>query len=398
MKYTCVGHHSRENGFAWRNAYNLTHQTSKNNSDDRAPSSLMRAFHTTSVCDTTMANTPNLKLSICLATFNRANFLAITLDSILSQLNSDCEIVISDNASTDNTEEIVTKYASQCNRLRYMKQETNLGFDRNFDFMVEVARGEYCWLFADDDLMKPGAVLTVLKALRTDYGLVLVNGEVRDANMANIRLDSFFGVDCDRVYASNEMDRLFTDVGACAVCICSIVIKRSFWLGRERQRFYGSWLIHVGVIFQTSVPGNTLVMAEPLVSLRLDNKRTWATERFQIEMINWPSLVWSSPLSAATKRRFSLAEPWRRLRYLLALRAMGVYSLAEYHKSVRPRLRSVRESAIPIMILFLTPKLARYFYALYSFMSGAPKSPYDARSTMFPKCAKQLRDAPARDN
>ena len=55
----------------------------------------------------------SIKLSICIATFNRSEFISDTLESILTQVTSDCEVVVSDNASTDNTEEVVSQYAER---------------------------------------------------------------------------------------------------------------------------------------------------------------------------------------------------------------------------------------------------------------------------------------------
>lgn len=343
-----------------------------------------------------MTQPSEFKLSICIATYNRAAFIGMTLDSIIGQATSDCEIVVSDNASTDNTELVVSEYARRFDRLRYIKQDTNKGFDRNYDCAVELARGKYCWLFSDDDLMKPGAVTTVLEALRRDYSLVLVNGEHRDFSMSDVRVSNFFAIGSDRMYASGEMDRLFNEVGTCLMCICCVIVKREIWLERERRRYYGSWFIHVGVILQKPLPGETLVMADPLMSLRLGNEQTHATEGFLVWCINWPSLVWSFPLSESTKRRFCSAEPWRRLKYLLALRATGGYSLTEYRRWIRPRLRSVREMLVPRLILLLPRKLAYRLYALYSLISGRANSPRAAFRTMFPESWKELLESPSR--
>jgi glycosyltransferase involved in cell wall biosynthesis len=336
-----------------------------------------------------------LKLSICISTFNRAAFIGATLESIIAQATNDCEIVVLDGASTDNTEEVVAEYTHRFDRLRYVRQDTNNGVDRDFDRAVELASGEYCWLFSDDDLLKPGAVATVLEALRRDYSLILVNGEHRDFNMLNVRVPSFFGIGSDRVYASGDMDRLFMDVGTCLICICCVVIKRAIWLARERERYYGSRFIHVGVIFQEPLPEETLVIAEPFMSLRLGNEQTWATESFQVAYIKWPSLVWSLALSESTKRKFCNAEPWRRLRYLLALRATSKYSLTEYRRWIRPRLRSFQETLIPTLVVRLPRKLAYRLYVLYSSILGGASSPHDAFWSMFPRSLKVLEDAPA---
>lgn len=60
-----------------------------------------------------MAQSPASKLSICIATRNRATLLPAMLDSIISQTTEECEIVVSDNASTDNNEAVVVDYAKR---------------------------------------------------------------------------------------------------------------------------------------------------------------------------------------------------------------------------------------------------------------------------------------------
>jgi abequosyltransferase len=95
----------------------------------------------------------SLKLSICITTFNRGPYIAATLDSIMPQIDDHCEVVILDGGSTDDTERVVTEYTHRYERLRYIRQATNNGFDRDLERAVELARGEYCWLTSDDDLL-----------------------------------------------------------------------------------------------------------------------------------------------------------------------------------------------------------------------------------------------------
>ena len=119
-------------------------------------------------------------LSICIATYNRAGFIGETLDSIIRQLTDEVEIVVVDGASTDATRTVMERYAADCPGLRYIRLPEKGGIDQDFCKAVEYARGEYCWLFPDDDLFKPGAVQRVLDELRNSYSLVIVNAEVMD--------------------------------------------------------------------------------------------------------------------------------------------------------------------------------------------------------------------------
>jgi len=116
-------------------------------------------------------------LSICIATYNRAGFIGETLDSILHQLTDEVEIVVVDGASTDATPTVMERYAADCPGLRYVRLPAKGGVDQDYCKAVECARGEYCWLFPDDDLFKPGAVKRVLDELRNGPCLVIVNAE-----------------------------------------------------------------------------------------------------------------------------------------------------------------------------------------------------------------------------
>lgn len=341
-----------------------------------------------------MTRTRSPKLSICIPTFNRAAFIREALESIVVQATSECEIVVSDNASTDHTGEVVAEYARRFDRIRYTRQKENVGFDRNCDWAVECAHGEYCWLFSDDDVMKPGAISTVIEALRCNHGLVLVNGEHKDFTLSNVRAPSFFGVEADRVYLPEEFDRLFADMGICSMCLCCVVIKRSLWAARERSRYYGSWFIHTAVIFQEPLPESTLVMAKPLMSLRLGNEQTAQAALFQVWYVCWPELLWSFPVGETTKRRFCEPNPWKNPRYLLALRVRGCYSKAEYRRCLRPRLATFREALTPRLVALLPRTLARGLYVALSLAAGRSTSLHDTYEGMFPTSLRVLRAEP----
>ena len=111
---------------------------------------------------------------------------------------------------------------------------------------------------------------------------------------------------------------------------------------RDRESYYGSLFIHVGVIFQERLPGSALVIAAPLISIRYGNA-LWKSKEFEIWMFKWPSLLWSlRGVTDAARTIVCKAEPWRRTRILLFYRAKGTYSLTEYRRWIKPRTTSLR--------------------------------------------------------
>ena len=280
------------------------------------------------------------RLSIVIATLNRARFIGETLQSIVGQLTPEVEILVLDGASNDGTEQVVQGIAARCPQLRYVRQEKNHGVDRDFDRAVELAAGTYCWLMTDDDLLKPGAVAAVLLGLKPNPSLLLVNAEVKDLGMAEVIEPSRLGFSDDRTYGPDELSRLFAEVGAYITFIGSVVVDRALWLSRAREPYFGTLFIHVGVLFQKPLPRPALVLGTPWISIRYGNAM-WRPRDFEIWMFKWPELVWSfEAISEAAKETVYPKEPWRNLKRLFFFRAKGTYSLEDYARFIAPRAQS----------------------------------------------------------
>jgi glycosyltransferase involved in cell wall biosynthesis len=98
---------------------------------------------------------PRPSVSIGLPVYNGDEFLEESLRSLLAQTFVDFELIISDNASTDRTEEICRRFAASDPHIRYVRQAENLGAVRNFEFVLRESRGEYFAWAAHDDVWEP---------------------------------------------------------------------------------------------------------------------------------------------------------------------------------------------------------------------------------------------------
>ena len=314
----------------------------------------------------------NIRLSICIATFNRAHLIGATLTSIISQTPDEVEIVIVDGASTDNTTQVVQEYQQKFTRIKYVRLDAKGGVDQDYCRAVQSARGEYCWLFSDDDLLKPGAVETVLTAMRQNYALILVNAEARNADLSQLLSPRRFPFPTNRVYDSSQLGRekLFADLAAYLSFIGSVVIRRDLWDARNKERYFGTEFVHLGVIFQRPLPGDTYVIAEPLIQIRHGNWQ-WSSRYFEVWMFKWPGIIWSFPdISDVLKRRIIPREPWRRLQGLLLFRARGVYSMSEYTKWIRPRSASRWYKFVASVIAQMPGRWANLIGYLYASARG----------------------------
>ncbi len=95
------------------------------------------------------------RVTIGLPIYNGQNYLAQTMDSILAQTYRDFEIIISDNASTDQTEAICREYAARDARVHYYRNEANIGASANYNRVFELGQGAYFKWAAHDDLLAP---------------------------------------------------------------------------------------------------------------------------------------------------------------------------------------------------------------------------------------------------
>jgi len=105
-----------------------------------------------------------VKVSICIPTFNQASFLAVAVQSAIDQSEVETEVWVADDASTDNTVEIMAKYASH-SRVKYIRREQNLGIAKNAGTLMMLPESEYIVRLDSDDFVEPTYVSTLGKQL-----------------------------------------------------------------------------------------------------------------------------------------------------------------------------------------------------------------------------------------
>ncbi|MCC7253992.1 glycosyltransferase family 2 protein [Hyphomicrobium sp.] len=155
----------------------------------------------------------DIKLSICIPTYNRAKFLQKTLAHCKNDLNFPFpyEIVISDNASTDNTQEVAEDFVTQGLPIRYYKRETNGGPWPNLGCAFLRAKGAYSIYLADDDLLVPegiGAAMAYLEQ-NPDVSACFTPWFLHD-EVAGRDSGQFYRVDSDTKFARRDFADVFT--------------------------------------------------------------------------------------------------------------------------------------------------------------------------------------------
>jgi glycosyltransferase involved in cell wall biosynthesis len=113
------------------------------------------------------------RVCIGLPVYNGQNYVAAAIESILAQTFTDFELVISDNASTDDTPDICESYAAKDSRVKFSRLSENLGAVQNFDRVYQLGHGQYFKWAAHDDLLAPRFLEKCVEALDADASAVL---------------------------------------------------------------------------------------------------------------------------------------------------------------------------------------------------------------------------------
>lgn len=209
-------------------------------------------------------NLGKIILTIAIPTYNGAGTLQETLDSLVTQLQSSVEILISDNASTDETADIVSKYQAKYPHIRYRQNPVNVGPMKNYDMCVEYALGEYVWLFGDDDKMSAGCIKKVLDVIRrSDYrlGFISISADI-------------YGVDWT-MREKNPLglteDIRFDNVGSVFAVLKdhigltpTIIVRRDSWLRHlEIRKLTDDYWFHVRMVLAIAEDEESYFVASP---------------------------------------------------------------------------------------------------------------------------------------
>lgn len=299
-------------------------------------------------------------VSIGLPVYNGENFLEDAIRSVRAQELDDLELIVSDNASSDRTAQICADHAAADRRIRYVRNETNLGAAPNYNRCFALARGRYFKWLAHDDRIAPGYLAATVAALDARPDAVLCNTVVDYIDGHGESLGHYRSV-------IGEAD-LPSPARRFAVMVLRSHSCVDFFGLCRREAMEGS-LLHGtyhgadrAFLAQMALRGSLLQLSAPLVHMRehphrYTRRMTGAAERLawhdarRSGAINFPTwhlwgeyleMVRREPLAPAERRRClaTLARwwfaNWNAVRAgvdLLAVAAPGVVGIAERTKN-----------------------------------------------------------------
>lgn len=151
-----------------------------------------------------------MKISVCMATYNGEKYIKEQLESILSQIGENDEVIISDDSSTDNTVEIINSF-NDC-RIKIYKNTKEKGYTRNFENALEKANGDVIFLSDQDDVWVENKVNKMIKILEK-YDFVVSDNYIVNENLEVISKSHFEVYKTSKGFIRNLL--LPRYVGAC---------------------------------------------------------------------------------------------------------------------------------------------------------------------------------------
>jgi len=202
-------------------------------------------------------------VSVCIPTYNGEATLRQTIESIVNQTSDDVEVVVCDDASSDATAAIADEYAARSAQVRFVRNEYNVGMDRNFARAALACRGEYVWFCGQDDILEPGAVdkLRQIVECNPSVDYVYFNYRFCNGDLTRVVKSAFLGIANDRHFAGPE--DYFREIDHCPTFLPSVVMRRKFWEHTPYEQFVGTHYVQVGVWLYNFAGADTVVVASP---------------------------------------------------------------------------------------------------------------------------------------
>ena len=224
-------------------------------------------------------------ITFAIPTWNRGDYLRESLDSIIEQIlqqETAVEIFVSDNASSDSTNNILRQYSMKYGFFRYSINSANVGFDLNLINAISHSEGVYIWTFSDDDLLQKDALnkmIELIKNFSPNYicpifdQFTLKNGELK-----KLQLENYF----------KKFNKIKNDIqGLDFQKIIQFQLDRSGYLSinifkrstlklediKSNIDKVKAWS-HLWMLAQATISGGGIISSYSAVSQRIDNSST----------------------------------------------------------------------------------------------------------------------------
>lgn len=299
-------------------------------------------------------------------TYNRARFVGASIESALRQSYRNIEVVVVDDVSSDETEAAVRAAADS--RVRYMRNEANLGVPENLNEAFSRARGEYVILFEDHDLLHPDFVSRCVELLEVHPSISFVATGLTTISEESVPLESYLEA-IPRVTDGRWLLRRLLRRTTCPFSVTTVVRKSALaGLDPIFDTKYG-WYADQNLWMRLAVRGDFGYIREPLLYMRRRENdhplsdKVWES-RLCLDAIhrdNWKLLhPWAfSPASLFDRLIYDLAKSWAVARHRAQRICAGDAAWTERDRRDAARYLSPLGRAVALAASFVPDRLVR---------------------------------------
>lgn len=210
-------------------------------------------------------------MTIAIPTWNRAQYLALNLQQLMQEAKGQwgkVEVLVSDNASSDNTSEVVAHAIEAGMPVRYLRNAENIGSDANIAQCFDLATGDFVVIMGDDDLFVDGALAYVLEHLDADRtGVVCMRPYGFNSDF---RLEQPGGGGQAKIFL--HAGEFLAAIGPLITLISSCVINRKLLKGVQAASFCGDNLVQVHLVLHAAlIAENNIFLHRYLVACQRNN-------------------------------------------------------------------------------------------------------------------------------
>ena len=304
-------------------------------------------------------------ITIFIPTYNRSEYLDDCLASIISEIREyDIPILISDNASTDDTKNIIERYQNEYQNITYIKQQDRIELDRNQLAFIGRIDTHYCLMIADDDTLISGGIATILKYLNSeyDYDLLLLNAQhysedLKEPKHNNMELERDINI-------LNPI--LFMQKYFFYMHFSTLIINMDHLVSMSYDKYVGTYHAYCGIVFEymekiylSKDVVNIQIIAEPIIIIR-DGIKTYSSEKNEVYYNRFPSLFAQLPeIYQDTSKTLlrELLDSYSTIRFLVTVRISGNSNWLSHQKyhylNNEQKAKHFIVNIIPIKILVM---------------------------------------------
>ena len=209
------------------------------------------------------------QIDILMATYNGEKYLKEQIESILNQTHKNIRLIISDDCSTDKTREIIKQYEKKDSRIKVYLQEQNLGYLKNFNFLLTKVENNIYMLSDQDDIWLPQKVEKTYKFLKQNNSdLVFTDLLVVDekGNEVNKSFDKLMNLTkkIKKTVGTYKLAYLYNSVTGCTIMSKKEQLNKILDIPTNSKHvFHDHW-----IALSVSINGKVSYLEEPLIKYR----------------------------------------------------------------------------------------------------------------------------------